>query len=239
MNCIVIDDEPLAREGLESYIRKVGFLKLMDSFENPLLATERLGEGKTDLIFLDIHMPHLTGIEFLRQQKNPPLVIFHTAYPNFALEGYQLDVMDYLVKPVTFDRFYKAVTKAYEYHQLQQKAQNSQQEIRQADDFFFVKCDGRYEKVVVEEILYIEAMQNYSLIQTIRQKYMTLMPLKSFEEMLSAEKFSRVQKSYIVALDKIESLAGNEIKVGGKVIPLGKQQREELFNRLIDKRLKA
>jgi two-component system, LytTR family, response regulator len=234
MRCIVVDDEPLAREGLEEYVLKVSFLELSGSFESALTATEILQENEINLMFLDIQMPHLTGIEFMKTLKNPPMVIFHTAYPNFALEGFQLDVMDYLVKPVSFERFYKAVSKAHEYFLLKNKAQDSP-ELSKVD-YIFIKTDKRYEKVLLGDILYLEAMQNYTLIQTTKQKLLTLSSLKSFEESLPKQLFERVQKSYVVALDKIETFEGNQIKVGGKMIPLSRQQKEDLFARLVNRK---
>jgi two-component system, LytTR family, response regulator len=232
LRCIIVDDEPLARTGLEKYVGQVGFLAWTGSFENALLATDHLALGETDLIFLDIHMPYLTGIDLLKTLRNPPLVIFHTAYPNFALEGYQLDVLDYLVKPVSFDRFFKAATKAREYFELR----NRPAERAGASppvEFIFVKCDKRYEKVLYADILYVEAVQNYSVIQTPTQRLMTLKSLKSFEELLSAGRFERVHKSYIVALDKITAFVGNEIQVGTRMIPLSEQHRASLFDRVV------
>jgi DNA-binding LytR/AlgR family response regulator len=234
MHCIIIDDEPLAREGIENYVAKVSFLELVGSYENALSAAEVLRESEVDLMFLDIHMPNLTGIDFLKSLKNPPLVIFHTAYPNFALEGYQLDVIDYLVKPVTFERFFKAATKAHEYFLLKNRPDDKKG--TNAPDYIFIKCERRYEKVLFSEILFVEAMQNYSVVQTSKQKLVTLMSLKSFEELLPAASFERVHKSYIVAMDKVEAFAGNEIRVGGKMITLGEQQRNALFERLIGRR---
>jgi two-component system, LytTR family, response regulator len=238
LRCIVIDDEPLAREGIEEYIAKVSFLEWAGSYENALLAGDALLAGNVDLMFLDIHMPHLTGIEFLKSLKNPPLAIFHTAYPTFALEGYQLDVIDYLVKPIAFDRFFKAATKAHEFYQLKNRPAAStpaDPKILGTPDFLFIKTDKRYEKVRLADILFVEAMQNYSIVQTNKQRMITLMSLKSFEDLLPRENFLRVQKSFIVALDKIDAFEGNQIKVGNKMIPLSKPQRDLLFNRLVNR----
>ncbi|MCU0443440.1 MAG: LytTR family DNA-binding domain-containing protein [Microscillaceae bacterium] len=236
MKCIIIDDEPLAREGIEKYVAKIDFLENVGAFENALSAQNSIQTESVDLMFLDISMPYLTGIDFLKSLKNPPLVIFQTAYPNFALEGYQLDIIDYLVKPITFERFHKAVSKAYDYWQLKNKPQFiDSQSIN--NDFIFIKCDKRYEKVMLAEILYVEAMQNYSMVYTAHQKLMTLQPLKSFEEsLLPISQFMRVQKSFIVNLNKIESIMGNEIKVGNKMITVGRPQKEEIFNRLVSKK---
>ncbi len=235
LDCIIVDDEPLAREGLETYVRQVGFLSLTGSYANALLATDALIGSTVDLIFLDIHMPHLSGIEFLKSLKNPPLVIFHTAYPNFALEGYQLDVLDYLVKPVSFERFFKAVTKAREYVQLRNRPADGTA-VDAPPDYLFVKCEKRYEKVRYDDILYVEANQNFSIVYTIQNRWMTLKSLKSFEEVLPPTRFERVHRTYIVALDKITAFSGNEVQVGAKMIPLSEQHRSTLFERLVNRR---
>lgn len=231
LRCVLIDDEPLAREGLEEYVSKVPFLHLVGAFENPLQAIEMLRAEQADLMLLDIQMPHLTGIDFLKTLKQPPMTILHTAYPHFALEGYQLDVIDYLLKPVSFERFYKAVHKAQELFDLRQKPMNDKEA-----DFIFIKTDKRYEKVLLQDILYLEAMQNYTIVQTHTQKLVTLSSLKSFEEMLPSRLFERVQKSFIVALQKIEAFEGNEVKVGHKMIPLSRQHKDELFAKLVNRR---
>jgi two-component system, LytTR family, response regulator len=236
MRCIIIDDEPLARMGIENYVAKVSYLQLLDSFEDALSAAGVLSRGEVDLMFLDIQMPHLTGIEFLKSLKNPPLVIFHTAYPNFALEGYQLDIIDYLVKPITFERFFKAATKAHEYFLLKNRPEEKTDHPIPAPDYIFIKCEKRYEKVLFSDILWVEAMQNYSIVQTNRQKLVTLMSLKSLEELLPSAQFARVHKSYIVAVDKVEAFEGNEIRVGHKLIALNEQQRGQLFERLVGKK---
>jgi DNA-binding LytR/AlgR family response regulator len=235
MKCIIIDDEPLAREGIEKYVAKIDFLENVGVFESALAAQNSIQTEKIDLMFLDISMPYLTGIDFLKSLKNPPLVIFQTAYPNFALEGYQLDIIDYLVKPITFERFHKAVSKAYDYWQLKNKPQSTDNQLI-TNDFIFIKCDKRYEKVMLNEILYVEAMQNYSLVYTAHQKLMTLQPLKSFEDTLPTSQFMRVQKSFVVNLNKIESIMGNEIKVGNKMISVGRPQKEVILEKLVGKK---
>lgn len=234
MRCLILDDEPLARQGLEKYVSQIQTLNLVGSFEHPLLADEMLRNGGVDLLFLDIQMPYLTGIDFLKGLKKPPLAILHTAYPNFALEGYQLDVIDYLVKPVPFERFYQAVNKAQEYFTLRNSRPDGQ---ARTHDFFFIKCENRYEKIVLDQILYVEAMQNYSVVHTTGEKYMTLMSLKSFGELLPDEQFIRVQKSFIVNVSKVETLEGHQVKVAGKRVPLGRQQRDELYEKLIKKHI--
>ncbi len=233
MNCIVIDDEELAREGLERYVHQVDFLHLAGSYDNALGATQAIKSQRIDLMFLDIQMPYLTGIDFLKNLANPPLVIFHTAFPNFALESYQLDVIDYLVKPITFDRFHKAVSKAYEYFQLKNGQPSHPASIPDRKTYFFIKCGNSYEKVIYDEVMYVEAMQNYSVIQTLSGKLTTLTSLKKMEELLPAHLFVRAHKSYIISLDRVESIEGNQVRVGQKLITLAKNVRETVFRRLL------
>jgi len=232
MNCIIVDDEELAREGLERYAERVDFLALLGSYDNALNATKAIKSKPVDLMFLDIQMPYLTGIEFLKNLSNPPLVIFQTAFPNYALESYQLDVIDYLVKPITFDRFHKAVSKAYEYHQFKQGTTISTYPYSRKE-FSFVKCGNSYEKVIFNEIMYVEAMQNYSIIQTIKGKLTTLTSLKRMEELLPKKSFVRVHKSYIIALDRVESIEGNQVKIGQRLITLSKEVRNGVMNLLL------
>ena len=233
MNCVIIDDEELARDGLARYVAKVDFLTLLGSYENALIATDTIQGQAVDLMFLDIQMPHLTGIDFLKNLVDPPLVIFHTAFPSFALESYQLDVIDYLVKPITFERFHKAVTKAYDYYRLKQSSAGSSEAGPAAPTYQFIKCDHRYEKVVYDEVMYVEAMQNYSVIQTLTGKLMTLTSLKKMEDLLPKDRFVRVHKSYIISLNRVEAIEGNQVKIGPKMIPLSKSVRDQVIQRLM------
>ena len=233
MNCVIIDDEELARDGLARYVAKVDFLTLLGSYENALIATDAIQGQAVDLMFLDIQMPHLTGIDFLKNLVDPPLVIFHTAFPSFALESYQLDVIDYLVKPITFERFHKAVTKAYDYYRLKQSSAGSSEAGPAAPTYQFIKCDHRYEKVVYDEVMYVEAMQNYSVIQTLTGKLMTLTSLKKMEDLLPKDRFVRVHKSYIISLNRVEAIEGNQVKIGPKMIPLSKSVRDQVIQRLM------
>ncbi|OOQ61188.1 LytR/AlgR family response regulator transcription factor [Mucilaginibacter pedocola] len=236
INCAIIDDEPLAREGLANYVREVDFLNLTGLCENPLELLPLLNEQNTDLIFLDIQMPKMNGIDFLKVLQRPPMVVITTAYPTFALEGFQLNVLDYLLKPITFERFFKAAAKARDYHQLV-----NADSPRATDNYFFIKCGTKYEKVVFEDILYIEGMQNYVTIYTIKGKYVTMLSLKNLEEKLPANAFIRVHKSFIAAVGKIDGIEGNEIFVSGSRIPISRSYRDMVlekvvFKRLIDKR---
>ncbi|MGB3851927.1 MAG: LytTR family DNA-binding domain-containing protein [Tunicatimonas sp.] len=244
INCLVIDDEPLAREGLAGYVADLDFLHLVGQCESPLEAGTLLDTQEVDLIFLDVQMPKLNGIDFLKTLRHPPLVILTTAYPQYALEGYQLDVLDYLLKPITFDRFYQAANKAKAQWQLQQQARTaaaaptSDPNLPKAtDDHFFVKVEHKYERIAVRDIRWVEAMQNYVVIHTIQDKYMTLVTLKSVEERLPAERFIRPHKSYLVAQDKITAVEGNQIFVGKQVIPISRHYREAVIETLINQKL--
>lgn len=225
---LIVEDEPLAREGLQMYVREIEFLEVKGVCEDALSANKMLSDHDVDLMFLDIQMPKLTGIDFLKSIKNPPMVIMTTAYPNFALQGYELDVIDYLVKPYPFDRFLKAVNKARDFFELKQKPTDTPKE-----DFFFVKCDYRYEKIHYKDVLYVEGMENYVVIYTAAQKYVTLLRMKNIEETLSAGDFMRIHKSYIVSTRAVTAIDGNEVIVAGKRLPLSREKKAEILEKLV------
>ncbi|WP_194777778.1 LytR/AlgR family response regulator transcription factor [Pararhodonellum marinum] len=229
LKTIIVEDEPLAREGLASYIREVAYLELCDSCENALLAYEALKTHEPDLIFLDIQMPKLTGIDFLKTLSHAPLVIFTTAYPNYALQGFDLDVVDYLVKPYPFDRFLKAVNKARELHELKNGALAN----TPSKTFIFVKTDQKFEKINFSEILFVEGMENYVKIHTLKASYVTMMTLKNIEAILPTENFIRTHKSYLVAIPKINAIVGNELLIENTKIPISRQKRQEVLDRLM------
>ena len=230
INCIIIDDEPLARKGLNEYIGDTGFLHLMGEFDSPLKATELLGKGEVDLVFLDIQMPKITGIEFIKSLKNAPPVIFTTAYPNHALEGFEVNAMDYLVKPVSFERFLKAALKAKEYYEVREKNSTT----KNADsDYFFIKADGRLVKIFYDDILFAEGLQNYVTIHTKEKKYITYLTFKAVEDYLPAQQFIKVHKSYIVSAAQIESIEGNEVLISGHHIPISRGLKEDVMDKLL------
>lgn len=226
---IIVDDEPLSREGLTRYIEQIEFLELVETFENPLKVIPFLATSKVDLILLDIQMPYLNGFDFLKNLKNPPMVIFHTAYPSYALESYQLDVIDYLVKPVLFDRFQKAITKAFEYYCLKYPSIDNAEK---KSDYIFVKSEGRLEKIYLNEILYLEAMQNYTVIFHKNTKTIVLQLIKYFEDVLPNESFIRIHKSHIIAIEKVDAIEGNMVVIGNKKLAFAKQHKEEIFKKL-------
>ncbi|HXB06548.1 MAG TPA: LytTR family DNA-binding domain-containing protein [Puia sp.] len=231
INCVIVDDEPLAREGMSNYVRDVDFLHLAGACENPLELTKLLEQRPVDLLFLDIQMPKMNGLDFLRLVQNPPIVIITTAYPTYAIEGFQLNVLDYLLKPITFDRFFKSVTKARDYYHLVTRGNSSAAE--PAAGYFFIRCGSKYEKIYLNQILYIEGMQNYITLHTEKGKYVTLLYLKNLEENLDAKAFIRVHKSYIVSIDKIEAIEGNEILIQTHRIPMSRNHRDQVIQRVV------
>ena len=203
LKCVVIDDEPLARECIANYVKEIDFLQLAGTGTNPVEIPRLLDEQTVDLIFLDIQMPVMNGIEFLKMTPQLPMVIITTAYPSYALEGFQLDVLDYLVKPITFNRFFKAVNKAKDYQQLKERfSQHSVSANTAAADYFFIKCDYKYERIYFDQVLFVEAMQNYVTIHTTKGKYITLLYMKNVEQQLNQNEFIRVHKSFLVAISK-------------------------------------
>lgn len=235
LRCIIVDDEPLAREGLSKYVNEVDFLDLVATCENPVSLMSLLDQHAVDLIYLDIQMPKMSGIDFLKIVSNPPMAIITTAYPSYALEGFQLNVMDYLLKPVTFDRFLKASTKAKDYHALLNKSNAN--EANATTDYFFIKCGNKYEKILFEEILYVEGLQNYVSIYTTKGKYITLLSIKNLEENLDPQQFIRVHKSYIVAISKINAIEGNEIFIGQAKVPMSRNLREQILKDVVQNKL--
>jgi len=234
INCVIVDDEPLAREGMSNYVREVDFLRLAGVCENPLELTRLLDQQSVDLLFLDIQMPKMNGLDFLKTVPNPPIVIITTAYPTYAIEGFQLNVLDYLLKPITFDRFFKSVTKAKDYYHLITRGSPS---AGATADYFFIRCGSKYEKIFFNQILYVEGMQNYVTIYTRKGKYVTLLYLKNLEENLDSNAFIRVHKSYIVSIDKIEGIEGNEIFIQSYRVPISRNYREHVIQRVVANKL--
>ena len=234
VNVIIVDDEPLALDVLETYIEKLPELNLLERCTNALEANEALNKHQVDLMFLDIQMPQLTGIDFLRTLTNPPLVIFTTAYDNYAIEGFELDAIDYLLKPISLDRFMKAVNKASDQIQLKRKDKAQSPGSLEANaDFIFVKADKKLVKIKYEDIIYIEGLKDYVIIRMDTGRVITLQTMKSLEEKLPETMFMRIHRSYIVAVDKIKAIIGNMVEVTekGQVkhLPIGKNYRDELL----------
>ncbi len=230
MRCLAVDDESLALDLLEDNIRKIPFLTLVKRGKNAVEAQEVLLREPIDLIFLDIQMPGITGIQFLQAVTTPPLVIFITAYEQFALDGFNLDVVDYLLKPVSFDRFLKAVNKAHELYTHRHTAQ-----VPASADYLFVNADYNLVKVNVRNITYVEGLKDYIkiFVENVQRPIITRMSLKSIEEKLPADGFVRVHKSYIVSLDKIVSIRKGKISIGAVHVPISEHYKDNLY-RFID-----
>jgi DNA-binding LytR/AlgR family response regulator len=226
INCLVVDDEPIAREGMMEYVRQIDYLNPVAQCKSAAEAAGLLQKHKIDLIFLDIQMPKLTGIEFVKALSEPPLVIFTTAYSEYALEGFELDVVDYLLKPISFARFLKAVEKAQNYLHARNK------EVSINSDFFFIKCNGKIEKIIMDDVNYIEAMANYVIIYTKQKKYITYLTFSGIEEQLPAELFVRIHKSFLVAISAIQTIDGAEVITSSMRLPLSKNYRNEVMSRI-------
>lgn len=229
MNCIAIDDEALALELIEDNIKKVPFLQLVKACRSAFEAIEIMNKEPVDLIFLDIQMPDINGIKFLKSIRQKPMVIFTTAYDKYAIEGYELDVIDYLLKPIPFDRFLKAVNKAYDLFYLKSYSAQSNPDRQfngKSPDFIFVKADYSMVKINLDDILYIEGLKDYIKIYAGGRPVLTLTSLKSIEEKLPSDQYVRVHRSFIISLAKINSVQKSLVKIGEKEIPIGDSFRD-------------
>jgi DNA-binding LytR/AlgR family response regulator len=231
MKCIIVDDEALAREGIEQYVREIEFLEIAGSFKNALLAQNALQNEPIDLMFLDINMPKMTGLSFLETLSKPPITIITTAYPDYALEGFRLHVLDYLLKPISLERFIKAVNKAHDYYRLLQKTPV------QKPDYIFLKHSNLYEKVMLADIVCVEAKQNYVLIHTVLKKIIVHLTFKSVEDSLPPDEFFRVHKSFLISVAHIKAIEGNTVHIHNKQIPISRGQREELMQQVVNRAL--
>jgi len=243
INVIIVDDEPLALDVLETYIDKIPDLNLVKKCSNALEANAALKEHDIDLMFLDIQMPQLTGIDFLRALAKPPKVIFTTAYANYAVEGFELNAVDYLLKPISLDRFMKAVNKAQEQISLenQDAAPAPLAAPVEEEDFIFVKADKKLIKVNYRDIVYIEGLKDYVIIRLMSSRIITLQTMKSLEQKLPVSIFKRIHRSYIVNIQRIQAVQGNMVEVieknQAKHLPIGKNYREELLEIINKNRL--
>lgn len=245
LNVLIVDDEPLALDVLETYINQMPELRLVKRCSNALEANEALQSNKIDLMFLDIQMPQLTGIDFVKTLVDPPMIVFTTAYPNYAIQGFDLNALDYLLKPISLERFMKAVNKAVEHHEAMHRDNSapaaSEQQLDDSTDFFFVKADKKLVKVNFNDIVYIEGLKDYVIIRLVHTRVITLQTMKSLEDRLPANKFRRIHRSFIVAMDKILAVDGSLVEVmekdKPKSLPIGKNYRDELLEMIEKKRL--
>jgi two-component system LytT family response regulator len=227
INCLVVDDEPIARNGMLEYIEQVDFLYAVAACKNAIEASQVLQHNNIDLVFLDIQMPKITGIDFLKNLISPPLVIFTTAFPEYAIEGYELNVLDYLLKPISFERFFKAVVKAQSYLNLRIR-----QDSVTAEPYFFVKSNQKLEKIYIDNILYIEALSNYVILHTKTKKHIVYMSFKGIEAQLPANLFLKIHKSFIVAVNAIETIDNDELILPGHTLPISKSYRSSVMSRV-------
>jgi DNA-binding LytR/AlgR family response regulator len=234
LKCIIVDDEPMARIGLAEELEEIDFVEVTNIACSSYQALELLKMHRPDLLFLDIEMPGLSGLDLIKSLLHPPMIILVTAYPEYALEGYDLDVIDYLIKPVDGKRLRKACCKAKEFHDLKMRAGG-------AKEYFFVKHNGKYEKVLFAEVLMVEAADNYVIIYTNERKLMVYDTLKNMKTLLPAAGFMKVHKSFIVALDKVSRVEGRDLKVKGEghaidfTIPVSRNLKAAVQARIVGK----
>ncbi len=227
LSCVIVDDEYLAIKILEEYIARVNSVELLQSFKNPLEAEEFLKKNKVDILFLDIQMPHITGIDLLKKMSSPPLIIFTTARHEFAVEAFELNVLDYLVKPISFERFEKAIFKAEQYLQLLKGEKLSSS----LPDYLLIKSDYKIIKLLHDDIVMIEGLSEYVRVHTKEKKFITLAALKDLETQLPTEKFIRIHKSYIVSQHHVQSYTSSQVVLAnGLQLPVGRVYKENLLN---------
>lgn len=237
MNCIIVDDEPLAREAIEILVKEIPYLELAGTFNNASSAAWFMDGHTVDLIFLDIQMPGITGMDFAKTISRSTLIIFTTAYSEYALDSYEVDAIDYLIKPVEPERFRKAVDKAFSYHSLllQEEKENIEPA---ADNYFFVKSDRKYFKVNFKDILFVEGLKDYVILQLKKQRIITRMNLKAMYELLPKSLFLRVNKSYIVNTTHIEAFDNNDIFIKTYEIAIGSSYRDIFFKDFVTRKRK-
>lgn len=236
MNCIIVDDEPIARKGIQKLLSNIPQLDLLESFNNAEAASIFIKDTEVDLIFLDINMPGTNGIEFARTIPKHTLIIFTTAYSEYALDGFEVDAIDYLVKPIDQAKFRKAVDKAITYHSLLiEEDKNNMEKIE--EDYIFVKSDRRFLKVNLNEILFIEGLKDYIVIQMEDQRIITRMTIKNIQELLPQNIFLRINRSYIVNKNKIDSFDNNDVFIKKYEISIGNSYRDEFSKIFLNKRV--
>ncbi|GAB3241267.1 LytTR family DNA-binding domain-containing protein [Hymenobacter seoulensis] len=234
LTCYIIEDEHLAQEILEEYIAKVPFLELKGTFMSPLEAAAEMAVDKPDLLFLDINMPDLDGLSFIPMLSPKPMIILTTAYDQYALKAYDLEVRDYLLKPFTFERFYKGVLRLYQEQSARPAVAKKEDkaEARNEQEFIFLKVGHRIQKVATRDILFVEGMKDYLRLHTREEKIMTLLSFAKLEELLPAQDFVRVHRSFLVALNKIDHIERNRIQIADQIIPISDTYAEAFYKLL-------
>jgi DNA-binding LytR/AlgR family response regulator len=234
IRCAIIDDEFLARQYLKDYVSKIPFLELKGDFNSPLKVIDLLKSKAIDLLFLDIHMPDISGLDFLKSLENQPFIILTTAYKEFALEGYELNVADYLLKPFSFERFLKAVNKVADLVEMKRQIDDTAgsdtnlPKTQIHEEYLIIRADRKYYKISYDDLIYIQGQKAYVTFYTKQQPITALVALKELEEKLPADRFVRIHKSYIVSVNKIQTLEGNSIEIARKFLPIGKSYRKSV-----------
>ena len=231
VKCLIVDDEPMARDVIRRYIDQIPSLQVTAEFGNAIDATLFLQKNNVDMIFLDIHMPQLSGTDFVRSLRVIPKIIFTTAHKEYAHEGFELDVVDYLLKPIRFDRFLRAVNKAFPKQESESddKLTSSSHDMKFASPFIYVKVDRKMVKIMLDDILYIESDKDYLKVFTTNSMIITRQTISSVEAMLSENKFFRIHRSFIVSLDKIKSFSKDTVEIGNNELPIGKLYRNSFL----------
>lgn len=229
VKCAVIDDEPLAVDVILSHIKKIDVLEVVGTGETAMEAFEILNRTKVDLLFLDIQMPGMKGTEFLKNLQNPPRVILTTAYREYALDGYELDVVDYLLKPISFERFFKAVNKALA--QVNQPVLSVVNEMH-STPFIYLRVNKKVHKILLSEIYYAECIKDYMKIHTNNGNIIAKHTIAAFEDLLPSSEFLRIHRSFIVSISKIKSFTANSIDIGGVELPIGRSYKQQVFSKL-------
>jgi len=237
MNCIIVDDEPLAREAIQMLVLQTGNLELAGSFNSPASAAKFLADNTVDLVFLDIQMPGVNGIEFAKTIPAQTFVVFTTAYAEFALDSYEVDAIDYLIKPVKLERFQKSVEKASTYSRLFKADLTANNIENITDDYFFVKAERKILKLSFSSILFIEGLKDYVILHTENQKVITAMNIKTIYDQLPKSIFARVSKSYIINIKQIDAVDNNTVYIGKNEIPIGNAYREAFFNDFVARKV--
>lgn len=234
LNCVIVDDEPLAREVVRRFIERVPALHLTAECSNAIQAIPVLQEKEVHVLFVDIQMPEILGTEFIKILKNPPMIIITTAYPQYALEGYELDVVDYLLKPIQFERFLKAINKIFQLKGISSPSshQPSEKNEPKQDSHLYFRMDRKMVKVMINDIIYIEGMKNYIKVVTEKGTIITKNSMSAVEAMLPEDKFLRVHRSYIILKSKIRSFSNEMIGIGNVEIPIGKLFKNEVMKSL-------
>lgn len=231
LSCIIVDDEPIARQILHEFVDQVPYMDLQGKFESAMKAEAFLKNNVTDIIFLDIEMPKVSGLQLLQKLDIESMVILTTAFPRYALEGYELDIIDYLLKPFAFNRFLKAVQKAKDYYQMKHMASATLQ-----PSYIFIKSEKRIEKIELNDILYAESVGNYVCIYTSNKKILAYLTMKSLESQLPSNEFIKIHQSYLVNASKIDAIEGNGIKIGARSLPMSRNYREMVM-KIVHQRL--